>query len=48
MTSVCDGDLTARQAAAAIAGLLDLDDDAVRTEVVAFLRDAAKDSLLVR
>lgn len=48
LTSVCDGDLTARQAAAAIAGLLDLDDDAVRTEVVAFLRDAAKDSLLVR
>ncbi|MBK9474959.1 MAG: methyltransferase [Tetrasphaera sp.] len=48
LTSVCDGDLTARQAAAAIAGLLDLDDDAVRTEVVAFLRDATKDGLLVR
>ena len=44
--SVCDGDLTARAAAAAISGLLDLDGDAVRAEVVAFVRDAAKDGLL--
>jgi hypothetical protein len=44
--SVCDGDLTARAAAAAIAGLLDLDDGEVRAEVVAFLRDAVKDGLL--
>ena len=35
--SVCDGELTARAAAAAIAGLLDLDGAAVREEVVAFL-----------
>ena len=45
--SVCDGELTARAAAAAIAGLLDLDGEAVRAEVVAFLRDAAKDGLLL-
>jgi hypothetical protein len=44
--SVCDGDLTARAAAAAIAGLLDLDGDDVRAEVAAFLRDAVKDGLL--
>ena len=44
--SVCDGELTARAAAAAIAGLLDLDGDAVSMEVVAFVRDAAKDGLL--
>ena len=44
--SVSDGDLTARAAAAAIAGLLDLDGDEVRGEVVAFLRDAVKDGLL--
>jgi methylase of polypeptide subunit release factors len=44
--SVCDGGLTARAAAAAISGLLDLDGDAVRAEVVAFTRDAAKDGLL--
>jgi methylase of polypeptide subunit release factors len=46
--SVCDGDLTARAAAAAIAGLLDLDDADVRTEVVALTREAAKDGLLHR
>ncbi len=46
--SVCDGDLTAGAAAAAIAGLLDLDDDAVRAEVVALTREAAKDGLLLR
>jgi len=45
-TSVCDGDLTARAAAAAIAGLLGRDDDEVRREVVAFLRDAVKDGLV--
>ncbi len=46
-TSVCDGGLTARAAAAAIAGLLDVDGEAVRAEVVAFVRDAAKDGLLL-
>ncbi|NHA68298.1 DUF7059 domain-containing protein [Phycicoccus flavus] len=45
--SVCDGDLTARAAAAAIAGLLDLDDARVRAEVVAFVRDVAADGLLL-
>jgi methylase of polypeptide subunit release factors len=45
-TSVCDGELSARAAAAAIAGLLDLDGEAVRAEVLAFVRDAAKDGLL--
>ncbi|MBM6404597.1 methyltransferase [Phycicoccus sp. CSK15P-2] len=44
--SVCDGDLTARAAAAAIAGLLDLDDIEVRTEIASFTRDIAKDGLL--
>jgi hypothetical protein len=46
--SVCDGELTARAAAAAIAGLLDLDDGAVRAEVLALTREAAKDGLLLR
>ena len=45
-SSVCDGSLTARAAAAAIAGLLDLDGAEVRREVVDFVRDAAKDGLL--
>ena len=44
--SVCDGELTAGVAAAAIAGLLDLPTDDVRAEVVGFLRDAVKDGLL--
>lgn len=48
LVSVCDGELTAGVAAAAIAGLLGLDTDEVRSEVVAFVRDAAKDGLLVR
>ncbi|MGL5911267.1 MAG: DUF7059 domain-containing protein [Phycicoccus sp.] len=48
LVSVCDGRMTAHAAAAAIAGILGLDDDAVRAEVVAFVRDAAKDGLLVR
>jgi hypothetical protein len=46
--SVCDGELSARAACAAIAGLLDLDDDEVRAEVLALTRDAAKDGLLHR
>ncbi len=46
-TSVADGGLTARQAASAIAGILDLDTDEVAAEVAAFVRDAAKDGLLV-
>lgn len=46
--SVCDGELTASQAAAAIAGVLGEDDEAVREEIVDFIRDAAKDGLLVR
>ena len=45
--SVCDGELPAGVAAAAIAGLLDLEDDVVRTEVAAFVRVAAKDGLLL-
>ena len=48
LVSVCDGELTAGVAAAAIAGLLDLPTDEVRGEVVAFVRDAAKDGLLLR
>jgi methylase of polypeptide subunit release factors len=46
--SVCDGDLSAGAAAAAIAGLLDLDGSTVRDEVATFIRDAAKDGLLLR
>lgn len=46
--SVCDGELTARAAAAAIAGLLDLDGGDVAAEVVAFIRDVARDGLLTR
>ncbi|MGL5867139.1 MAG: DUF7059 domain-containing protein [Dermatophilaceae bacterium] len=48
VVSVCDGALTARAAAAAVAGILGLDDDAVRDEVVRFVRDVAKDGLLIR
>ncbi|MEO7420986.1 MAG: methyltransferase [Ornithinibacter sp.] len=47
-SSVCDGDLSARAAAAAISGLLDLDGSEVRSEVTAFVRDAAKDGLITR
>ena len=47
-SSVCDGDLSARVAAAAISGLLDVDGSAVRAEVAAFVRDAAKDGLITR
>jgi hypothetical protein len=45
--SVADGELTPRQAVGAIAGILDLDADETRREVVAFVREAAKDGLLV-
>ncbi|MCA0337784.1 MAG: class I SAM-dependent methyltransferase [Actinobacteria bacterium] len=45
--SVCDGELTAGVAASAIAGLLGADDAAVRAEVVAFIRDVARDGLLL-
>ncbi len=48
LVSVCDGELTAGVAAAAIGGLLDLDAADVRAEVVPFLRAAARDGLLVR
>lgn len=44
--SVCDGELTARSAAAAIAGILGADDEAVREEIVAFVRDIATDGFL--
>lgn len=45
--SVADGALTARQAVGAIAGILELDADETEREIVAFVRDAAKDGLLV-
>lgn len=48
VASVSDGELSTRVACAAVAGLIGLDDDDVRSEVVAFLRDAVKDGLLVR
>ncbi|CAN7200469.1 DUF7059 domain-containing protein [Knoellia sp. LjRoot47] len=46
--SVADGELTPRQAVGAIAGILDLDPAETEREVLAFVRDAAKDGLLVR
>lgn len=46
--SVCDGDLTAMQTAAAISGLLELPQERVEAELVAFLRDVVKDGLLRR
>ncbi|MBR7743377.1 methyltransferase [Phycicoccus sp. BSK3Z-2] len=46
--SVCDGELSARAAAAAIAGLLDLDDAEVRAEILVLLRAAVADGMLVR
>jgi hypothetical protein len=46
--SVADGALTPRQAAGAIAGILDLDPDETTGEVLTFVREAAKDGLLVR
>ncbi|KGN32087.1 SAM-dependent methyltransferase [Knoellia sinensis KCTC 19936] len=45
--SVADGELTPRQAAGAIAGILDVDPAETEREIVAFVRDAAKDALLV-
>lgn len=45
--SVADGELTPRQAVGAIAGILELDATETEREVVAFVRDAAKDGLLV-
>ena len=45
--SVCDGELSARVAAAAIAGVLGVEAEAVREEIVAFVRDTARDGLLV-
>ena len=45
--SVADGELTPRQAVGAIAGILDLDADETAREVVEFVREAAKDGLLV-
>lgn len=45
--SVADGELTPRQAVGAIAGILDLDADETEREVIGFVRDAAKDGLLV-
>lgn len=44
--SVADGELTPKQAVGAIAGIMELDDDETAREVVAFIRDAAKDGLL--
>ena len=45
--SVADGELTPRQAVGAIAGILDLDAEETAREVVEFVREAAKDGLLV-
>ncbi|WP_353952629.1 methyltransferase [Knoellia sp. S7-12] len=45
--SVADGDLTPRQAVGAIAGILELDATETEREVLAFVRDAAKDGLIV-
>jgi len=45
--SVADGELTPRQAVGAIAGILELDAGETEHEVVAFVREAAKDGLLV-
>lgn len=47
-TSVCDGELTARQVAAAIAGILDEPQVRVEREIAAYLRDVVKDGLLRR
>ena len=46
--SVADGALTPRQAVGAIAGILDLDAEEATREVLALVREAAKDGLLVR
>ncbi|KGN40278.1 N5-glutamine methyltransferase family protein [Knoellia aerolata] len=46
--SVADGALTPRQAVGAIAGILDLDPEETTLEVLAFVKDAVKDGLLLR
>ena len=46
--SVADGELTARQAAAAIAGILGLETAPVADEIAGFVREAGKDGLLTR
>ncbi|GGL42240.1 class I SAM-dependent methyltransferase [Phycicoccus endophyticus] len=48
LVSVCDGELTARAATAAIAGLLGLEEDAAREEATGFLRRVVADGMLVR
>ncbi|HET6693657.1 MAG TPA: methyltransferase [Pedococcus sp.] len=48
LASVCDGDLTARQALAAIASLLDVSDDELRASAVPVIRELVADGLLVR
>jgi len=48
LVSVCDGELTAGQALAAIAGLMDLDTQEVRGQALPVLRDLVADGLLVR
>lgn len=46
--SVADGDLSAEQAVVAIAAVTGEDEATVRAEVLAFVRECAKDGLLVR
>lgn len=48
LASVCDGDLTPRQALSAIAGLLDMDADAMAGSALPFLRECVADGLFVR
>ena len=46
LLSVCDGELTARQAVAAIAGLLDLDAAQAHEQAVALLRELVADGFV--
>ena len=48
LVSVCDGELTAAQASAAITGLLGLDADEATAAAAALVRDLVADGLLVR
>jgi hypothetical protein len=48
LVSVCDGELTAGQALAAIAGLMDLDTQVARGQALPVLRELVADGLLVR
>jgi hypothetical protein len=48
LVSVCDGELTAGQALAAIAGLMDLDTQEARGQALPVLRELVADGLLVR